>query len=626
MRREITKQGDPLEKRGVIGAFCRCYSISEVIEKYLPQVYEPVIDGQGQRYTYALGSTAGGLVVYDDKYAYSHHGTDPISGKLCNAFDLVRLHLFGMRDEDTRPGTAVTKLPSYRACVDLVLTDENVKIQIGTEKMQAAAVEFAEADAATDDAGAAQVLSVIDQLNRSDLGLPSPPEPLTGEVATQWLSQMNIDGRGQYLSTFNNITLVLTHDNAIRGRVAFNEFLNSPVVLGSLPWQPLTADHPAGRQFNDRDAAELRGYLETVYGITGVAKVRDALLAVWSRNGFHPVRKYLQSLPPWDRVPRLEAVLPDYFGAHACDFTATVARKWFTAAVARVMQPGIKFDYTLTLTGAEGTYKSTFFRKLAEPWFTDNFSFHMLGTTRAAEQLPGHWIIEIGELTGLKYAELEGIKAFLSRQEDTQRGAFKEFRQTVPRQSVFAASTNIDAFLRGSSGNRRFWVVRTKVQPVRRMIGELDQDRGQLWAEALHYYHAGETLYLSESMEAVARQVQDEHTEVDDRYEAVKAYLDILLPDGWQKMSLYERRGFLAGDAALVEGRHLRETVSVAEIWTECLGSQYRDMNQANTKPLHDIMRRMQGWREAVGRKRLRSYGLQKHYERVSSDVSTEIS
>ena len=85
----INKQADPLEKDGWVGLYCRTYGVPEVVQEHLPGVYEstPVQD----RYTYLKGSTTGGMIIYDDKFAYSHHGTDPISGRLVNAFDLVGL-------------------------------------------------------------------------------------------------------------------------------------------------------------------------------------------------------------------------------------------------------------------------------------------------------------------------------------------------------------------------------------------------------------------------------------------------------------------------------------------------------------------------------------------------------
>ena len=97
---EIKKQGDPTEKPGVIGAFCRAYSIEDAIDTFLSDKYEKT--GHDGRYTYKLGSVAGGLVCYEGKFAYSHHETDPASKQLCNAFDLCRVHLFGAQDEGSR--------------------------------------------------------------------------------------------------------------------------------------------------------------------------------------------------------------------------------------------------------------------------------------------------------------------------------------------------------------------------------------------------------------------------------------------------------------------------------------------------------------------------------------------
>ncbi|MTI95406.1 MAG: hypothetical protein FH749_07940 [Firmicutes bacterium] len=119
------KQGDPYEKDGWIGAFCLTYDIADAIATFLPDIYAPAADG---RYTYIPGSTAGGLVVYDGgKFAYSHHGTDPVSGQLVNAFDLVRIHKFGTRDEDAKPDTPITKLDSFKAMLTLAETDPQVQ-------------------------------------------------------------------------------------------------------------------------------------------------------------------------------------------------------------------------------------------------------------------------------------------------------------------------------------------------------------------------------------------------------------------------------------------------------------------------------------------------------------------
>lgn len=615
--RGIDKQGDPHEKRGIIGAFCRCYTISEVIEKYLPDVYD--LTDHEDRYTYRMGSTAGGLVVYNDKFAYSHHGTDPISGKLCNGFDLVRIHLFGMKDEDSRENGPVTKLPSYKAMVDLCRKDEAVKLQIGRERIEEAKDEFKDfselGDGAEDSKGGVVKEIIIQNVNRAALGIPKIPEI---PVDDQWLTQLEIDQTTAYKSTISNVVIVLRNDPNLRGRIAFNSFRSQPCVIGDLPWQRINEDHPLGRFLSDSDTAGLRYYLENVYGIYAPYRIKDALSTVWTENTYHPIRNYLGGLK-WDKVERLNRVLVDFFGAEDNEYTAAVGRKWFTAAVARVYNPGCKFDYMLTLVGVEGIYKSTFFNEIADPWFTDNFSFHMIGSPKAAEQISGYWIVEAAELTGMKKAEVEGIKAFVARRKDIQRGAYKEYVKEAPRQNIFAGSTNEDKFLRGTSGNRRFWVVRTRVTDPVKSILDLRECRDQLWAEAVELYHSGESLWLGEKLESMAKEIQEDHTETDDRFKVIYDYLEKHLPENWDEMAPYAKRNYLQGEEDEIGPKvkkHARQTVTIPEIWIECLGCQIKDMNTQNTKPIHDIMKKMPGW-SVKKRGATKLFGKQTIYEKV---------
>lgn len=134
MQRLAKKQGDPTEKHGIVGAFCRVYSIEDAIDQFLPDVYSKCDD---DRYTFTGGSTSGGLVLYENgKFAYSHHGTDPAGGKLCNAFDLVRVHMFADKDDDAAPGTPVNRLPSYQAMSDIAINDEAVRTELAMTRLK----------------------------------------------------------------------------------------------------------------------------------------------------------------------------------------------------------------------------------------------------------------------------------------------------------------------------------------------------------------------------------------------------------------------------------------------------------------------------------------------------------
>jgi hypothetical protein len=256
VRREIKKQGDPLAKPGVVGAFCRTYSIDEVIEKYLNDVYE-ACDVEN-RYTFKQGSTAAGLVVYDDKYAYSHHGTDPASGKLCNAFDLVRLHLFGLQDEDAKEDTPSNKLPSYLAMLDRATGDTDVRRLLSRERQEAAQSDFE--------------------------GLSEPED--NEEADDSWKEKLDIDRKGNVLATANNHLLILDNDPWLKG-LAHNEFANTKEVLKPLPWR----DRSDLRAWDDSDNANLFIYLEKLYDISNESNLKRAMRVVFDKRKYHPVTK-----------------------------------------------------------------------------------------------------------------------------------------------------------------------------------------------------------------------------------------------------------------------------------------------------------------------------------------------
>lgn len=347
------KQGNPLEKKGLLGAFCRCYSITEAIEKFLPKVYEPTaVEG---RYTYTEGSSVGGLVIYDnDTFAYSNHATDPISGKLVNAFDLVRIHLFGAIDIGEDPTTAVTKLPSYKAMIDFVNEDGAAPILLDKERM--ADMEF---------------------------------EDIT-EDDEDFLSKLKRDKNGTPESDVFNCLVVLKHDPALKGKIRLDEFAHRLVVIDDLPWR----DKDETPYWTDTDDACLRNYFATKYLIKGKGIIDDALQEVTQDNKFHPVRQYLTGLT-WDGECRADTLFIDYIGAEDTEYIRAVTRKWMCGAIARVMEPGVKFDTAIVLYGSQGLGKSLILERLGRKWF--NNSLVDIKTKDALEQIQGSWINELAD-------------------------------------------------------------------------------------------------------------------------------------------------------------------------------------------------------------------------------------
>lgn len=589
LQHAMKKQGDPLEKPGVIGAFCRMYSISEAIAAFLPDVYEPCeIEG---RFTYKEGSTAAGLVTYEDKYAYSHHGTDPVSGKLCNAFDLVRRHKFGLMDEEGDP----KETTSNAAMREFARKDAGVVLQIGRERAEEVRVDFGET-----------VEDVVEEVELCATPVTVAPELQNDD----WMKELTVDLKGNYQSTIDNIYLILKHDPQLRDKLYFDEFEARLIVKRELPWRKVTRQT---RDFTDDDFDCLAHYLEMwKMPFTHAAK---ALAKIRTECKTHPVRDYLNGLK-WDGKHRLDSLFVDYLGARDDPYTRSATRKTFIAAVARVFEPGIKFDTVLTLVGKEGIGKSTVIAKMAQQWFSDCLGD--IHTKEGMESLRGVWIMEIAELATFRRAEQEAIKRFLSSREDIYRPAYGKQQVKFPRQCIFFATTNKEDFLTGSHGNRRFLPVATHItSPAKDVFRHLLQSEiDQLWAEAVEYYNNGESLDLDEETKVLAEQVRERHNEVDDRAGLIERYLNTLLPENWEELTLFERRAHLSNEDGLqAVGTIQRTKVCAAEIWCEALGGMHKDMTQANTKYIHDILRKMKDWVPA-GRLRFKLYGTQRVHTR----------
>lgn len=581
---EIKKQGDPTEKPGVIGAFCRAYSIEDAIDTFLSDKYEKT--GHDGRYTYKLGSVAGGLVCYEGKFAYSHHETDPASKQLCNAFDLCRVHLFGAQDEGSR-ALDVTRKPSYAAMQEFAAKDKAVKLLMARERAQAAADDF-------------------DGLDDAEL-----PEDYNDE----WKAELEYTKSGRLLCNIANIILILENDPALAGHIVHDLFTGMDSAKDGLPW------NKNANQWMDTDDANLRVWLEKHYDITGKEKIADALTAVLTRHSYHPIRDYLSGLT-WDGVPRLDRIIIDYMGAEDSELNRAMSRKHFVAAVARVFNPGCKYDYCLIMSGAEGIGKSTLLRVMGGKWFNDSIT--TLEGKEGMEQLRRAWVVELGELSSIKRSDVEQVKAHLSKQVDIYRAAYARRVLEHPRQCVFCGTTNEALFLKGDTGNRRFWVIPVvaELRKYRDWSEAIRRDRDQLWAEAVHYYKQGEPLYLSEELEAQAKQRQQDFN--DDNDDPIVAmldkYLNTLLPVNWDTMDIQARRSYLRDpDPLQAEGTVKRDKVCAAEFICEQLG---KDMADKDYKYLCRRVSKMIGdrpeWERVSSTKHAaKLYGTQRGFRRV---------
>ncbi|MEY8419815.1 virulence-associated E family protein [Oscillospiraceae bacterium 44-5] len=578
------RQGDPLAKQGIVGAFCRTYGVEAAMAAFLPGVYEAV-DGMPGRYTYLGGSTTGGAVLYDNgKFLYSHHATDPCGGRLVNSFDLVRLHRFGGQDDDAAPGTPANRLPSYTAMCALAAEDREVSGLLLQERWSEAAGAF------------------------------SPSSPGGEQEGREWMGRLKVSAKtGLPQSTIDNIWIILENDPRLRDKFALNAFAGRGEVLGPLPW----AEQGERRMWSDNDSQGLYWYLEKYYQITGMAKIDGALSLHSEKHAFNDVTAYLEGLE-WDGVPRLDRLFADYLGAEDRPYVRAVTRKAFTAAAARAMQPGIKFDVMTILSGPQGIGKSTLLDKMSGGWFND--SIRTFEGKEASELLQGVWLVEVSELDAFRRTDVARIKQFLSQRADRFRAAYGRHVKELPRCCVFFGTTNTSDYLRDKTGNRRFWPVDVgRQRAVKSVWKDLDRERDQLWAEAMLYWRLGEPLYLSEELEEAAKAKQEEHREVGAREGLILDFLSQKVPRDWNSWPLDRRRMFWGGSAGEELELVPRSRICALEVWCELLNGQQKDMRYSDTQEINSVIAAAPGWERTKSGARFGYCGYQRGFEKTET-------
>lgn len=579
LNKTLSKQEDPLTKKGIIGAFCRTYTITEAIEEFLSDVY---VQGKDDtRYTYAEGSTTGGVVLYDDKFSYSHHGTDPASNILCNAFDLVRLHKFGDLDMDVRSDIKITNLPSFKAMQKLCNDDENVRLQFGKDKIQEAGEEF---------------VKIEDDLD--------------------WLKSLKYTQSGDIKGTIDNVMIILENDTNLKDKFAFNEFTIRNTVKSEVPW----SKKKGIRFWDDNDEAGIRHYLEKKYGIVRATQnIKDAVTLVFNQNSFHPVKTYFSNLV-WDGIDRVDTVLIDYFGVEDNAYTRAASRIFICGAVGRITNPGCQLDYVTTIVGKQGIRKGTFYRYMAkyDEWYTE---LATIKYKEAIEETMGKLIVEMAEMAPTKKSEIEDMKAFITNKGKTIRLAYAHNPVDIPRQYVLVASTNEMAFLKDPTGDRRYLPVDARIDKATKSISnDLRKEVDQLYAEAVvRYKKLGyKALMLSKEEEQMAEKEQESHRIIDEEESNIIQFLDTPLPRDWYTKNLYDRQQYFNDELspkADIENCFLRDRVCVKEILNELYGLGGK-IDLRDSARINKILQGLKNWERQKTPINIKGYGSQRGFYR----------
>lgn len=568
------KVQDPLDKEGAVGFFNRAFfPIGRAIEKYLSDVYEPT-DNENRWHYIQSSSMAGVEIIEGGKFVYSHHAKDPAYLKLCNAFDLVRIHKFG--DDDVKK--------SFNAMCELAMQDDEVKRIAMEEKLAQAEADF----------------------NASD---------------GDWMTRLKYQPRsGQLENSVYNLNLILNNDPDF-ANFAFNELANRIQITGPLPWE-----RPEGNAFwRDADTAQLKSIIDIRYLPFSSRNHDVAFTKVADDRHFHPVRDYLDSLPEWDGIERVDDLFIRYLQADDTPYVRAVTRKTFAAAVARVYVPGIKFDCVPVLDGDQGIGKSTIVKDLVtSEYYSETLSLTDMDDKSGAEKLQGFWAVEIGELAGMKKADIEKVKAFLSTCDDKYRPSYGKVVESHPRQCIIIATVNGErGYLRDITGNRRFWIIKLHQKKQKKTWDFTPEYRAQFWAEAKEIWKSGEKLYLEGDLLEAAEEAQQSAMEVDERLGMVEEYLNAMLPDDWADMDLFQRRNFLQGSEFGMpehKGSVLRTEVSNAEIWCECYGKSLQELKPTDSYSIAALMAQIPGWKRTASIKRQPIYGRQRLYQYTKQD------
>jgi predicted P-loop ATPase len=354
---------------------------------------------------------------------------------------------------------------------------------------------------------------------------------------TKWVGGSEfIESKGKIIPNQENIRRAM---DLVGARFTYDEFANKPLIF-------YNNGHVYDGEFEDNVRTQMWLEVDTKYRFLPPKQLfLDVTSNMAWENRFHPVMDYLVPLV-WDGIPRISTWVSRSSGAEDSDYTRAVSEIMLMAAVRRVTEPGCKYDEMVIFeSGKQGLMKSTALRTLCpnDNWFSDNLPLN-LKAQELIELTAGKWIVEVGELNKLKSAQIEHIKALLSRQEDTARLAYRHDPKTQRRQCIFVGTTNSFSYLTDKTGNRRFWPIR---------VGKFDiewilKNRDQLWAEAYARERKGESIRLPESL-YLAAEAQQEHRLVDDDWHVIldsyfeKQHQRVAYDEIWEQLAVpVERR------------------------------------------------------------------------------------
>ena len=433
------------------------------------------------------------------------------------------------------------------------------------------------------------VLSFIGKREYKTKDAPGLPEQVMSRLTYKTEFDRNGNAKSaKLLQTVKNFETVLQMDKRFAGKIRFDEFSRQVTLFGSVPWE----ENKNYRPWGSSDDSAAFSLIQADYGLTNRNDFYDGIRNVANQNSFHPLREMLDDLK-WDGKEYVKNLLVDYLGCEPCEYNYQVLKLFMLGAVARIYEPGCKFDYTMILQGSQGIGKSTFLRLLAlnDNWFND--SLDSLDSDKAVQSLLGSWVIELAELKSLARTAggVESVKRFLSATQDKFREPYQRRADIYQRQCVFAGTTNKSDYLQDETGNRRFLIIEVgRSKPTKSLFQpSVMTDIKAAWSQAVHIWkNEHPALVLPESCRETAKQMQDGATSDDGKRGLIEAYLEN------------------------------KNRVCAIEIWQEALNEAGRPQKWQATE-LNDIVMATGEWKKMSNPYKTVKYGSQRGFQRTTN-------
>ena len=641
-----TKQENPFEKKGIVGAFNRAYPIEQVIDEFLPDVYErsSEVSSNGVRYTYLKSETgqSNGVLVYPDQgLLFSHHSSDPCgNGHSYNAFDAVRLHLYSHLDNDVRADTSPMKYPSFKAMQERLKDDEAVSKELLAERYDLEALT----KAAMSDLDEEVEEPVVEKKE-----VPSGEDELGNDaedrLTDNWILKLDRGEGGVIKPTLRNVVEILTKDSRVAGIAAYDQFARHVVKTRNFPAgtlgsmvdgkkvrEEVVSDKKKGDVWSDKDTDKMRYFLglpggksHNGYQISpSMQDVNAGIELAADIFRFHPVKQAFKAVR-WDGITRVKYLFTEYLGCPEDEYHTLTAELVMIAMVARIYHPGHKWDFVPILEGKQGKRKSTFINTLSMGWFAEMRGDVVTDAKKTAELLEGVMIVEIPELHTFSRSESSALKAFFSAYNDKSRPAYGRRTLINKRQATFWGTTNDKEYLRDKTGNRRYWPIEVLLAFID--INRLRHELPQIYAEALMLYEAmlidhpgGELpLFLPEGSEAAKRAEElQESRRIESDHDRESGPLELWLddPDHPELVNCKKASNeFDPGDKPESGEKIRRDLTCVKEIVERFGGG-----DQKKSELFRRMMSAMPGWRQPEVVVHTQKYKGQRVYVRIGSE------